>query len=1144
MGSLHLRLFVALCLCASVIDLVQVHCSRQSFVQPTIHGPFTRKHFLKRRIPYNPHSTATFQLELLQAGDIHPHPGPNKENGEILPSPDRYCADHQVQQGNKYTPTELLKWRHLKTQLPQDICDIIQSYGIHRRRTRRGTRAGRKKNNIRGPRLSPTNETHVKGKKDSRTGDMIQTNQNQLKLCSMNVRSVRNKSSSIYDFICDGKVDMCAMTETWLSDKDSAVIHEITPPGYHFIHQPRVNRRGGGTGLLFKETIDARQVVAGEKMSFEFAEYHILFKNFELKLINVYRPPYSDSHRVSINVFLNEFSEFLQAYLLSSIPLLVTGDFNIHVDSEDNPESRSFNDLLESLCCTQHVQFCTHIHGHTLDLIISRQSDNVIIGQPWSDDTLLSDHFPVNCLLNSSKPPLPVKQISFRRICSIDLQLLRKDISESILCSESSVSSLNELVLSYDVTLRSILDKHAPMQTKKVSSRVQVPWFTDQVRKEKKKRRKAEKRWLKSKSEQDYQTYKMARNVTLFVMNRARRKYYSEMIDENSHDQKRLFNVTKSLLNMSKQDPMIPPSVDKCEFANNLGNFFQDKILKIHCDIQSSLDSSTDTISGLETARSSSHVSVPNLFTEFLPLTQMDVEKLIMQMSKKSCALDPMPTHLLLKCTDILLPIFTKLINLSLGNGQFPSSWKVALVRPLLKKPGLELSPNNLRPVNNLQYISKLVEGAATQQIQQHLSQNLLLPSLQSAYRQFHSTETALLKIKNDLLMAMDRQKVTLLILLDLSSAFDTIVHDVLVDTLHTGFGITGTVLDWIKSYLTDRQQKIRIDDVDSNSFKVSHGVPQGSRLGPLLFTLYTSKLIKDIQEKFPIVSCHCYADDTQLYISFNPNDDIHETISVFEACIKYVRLWMLQNKLKLNESKTEFMIIGTSRQISKLDVTSIRVGNSVVTPSNTVRNLGVWFDTTLSMETQVSKVCKAAFFMLYNLRHIRKYLDQKSAETLVHAYIISKLDYGNGLLLGLPESQIMKLQRIQNACARLVCNSSKFCHISPLLRLLHWLPVRQRIVFKILLIVFKALNGQAPNYILELLTLKFNSHSHNLRSSNDTLLLQLPTHRTKVTMGDRAFSCAAPKIWNKLPFDIRNSQSVSSFKTRLKTHLFAEAFE
>ena len=218
-------------------------------------------------------------------------------------------------------------------------------------------------------------------------------------------------------------------------------------------------------------------------------------------------------------------------------------------------------------------------------------------------------------------------------------------------------------------------------------------------------------------------------------------------------------------------------------------------------------------------------------------------------------------------------------------------------------------------------------------------------------------------------------------------------------------------------------------------------------------------------------------------------------------------------------------------------------MGNTVVSQSNTVRNLGVWFDTCLNMETHISNTCKAAFYMLYNLRRIRKYLDQNNAETLVHAFISSKIDYCNGLLLGLPDSQIMKLQRVQNACARFVCNSSKYCHITPLLITLHWLPVRQRILFKILLIVYKAMKGQAPSYISELLLLKTHSHSHNLRSSQDTLLLKLPTHRTKVTLGDRAFICAAPKLWNSLPFAIRKAESITIFKTMLKTHLFEQAF-
>ena len=176
---------------------------------------------------------------------------------------------------------------------------------------------------------------------------------------------------------------------------------------------------------------------------------------------------------------------------------------------------------------------------------------------------------------------------------------------------------------------------------------------------------------------------------------------------------------------------------------------------------------------------------------------------------------------------------------------------------------------------------------------------------------------------------------------------------------------------------------------------------------------------------------------------------------------------------------------------------------------------------------------------MIYNLRRIRKYFDQDTMKTIVHTCITSTLDYCNSLLYGLPDSQIVKLQRVQNTCARLICNLPKFAHVTPLLRELHWLPIRQRMEFKMLMIVYKALNGQAPSYIIELLNFKFQTHGHNLRSTQDTLALKIPQIRTKVTLGDRSFLCAAPRLWNKLPVDIRKSQTLENFKSRVKTYLF-----
>ena len=174
---------------------------------------------------------------------------------------------------------------------------------------------------------------------------------------------------------------------------------------------------------------------------------------------------------------------------------------------------------------------------------------------------------------------------------------------------------------------------------------------------------------------------------------------------------------------------------------------------------------------------------------------------------------------------------------------------------------------------------------------------------------------------------------------------------------------------------------------------------------------------------------------------------------------------WMHSDKLKLNSDKTECLLIGTRQQLQKVsNISTLSVGDSQIAPSCEGRNLGTWFDSKMSMLSHINKTCSSAFYYLYNMRRIRKYLSRSVTESLVHAFITSRIDYCNSLLYGLPNSHIMKLQRIQNAAARLVTGTPRFCHVTPLLFHLHWLPIGYRIKFKILLFTFKCLYGQAPD--------------------------------------------------------------------------------
>ena len=527
----------------------------------------------------------------------------------------------------------------------------------------------------------------------------------------------------------------------------------------------------------------------------------------------------------------------------------------------------------------------------------------------------------------------------------------------------------------------------------------------------------------------------------------------------------------------------------------------------------------------------------------FEPASEDEVLKVIKSLSKASCSLDPLPTRLLTEhFLPELLPVITDIVNMSLENGIFPESLKTALVRPLLKKISLNRNVHkNYRPVSNIPFLSKIIEKIVAKRLFKHMSDNNLHDPRQSAYKPNHSTETALLRVQNDILSALDKKSGVLLALIDLSAAFDTVDHSILLNFLQNTIGIHGNAWNWFSTYLIGRTQQIVIDDVKSDPTQLLYGVPQGSVMGPIKYCVYTLPIGAIIRSHG--LDYSVYADDTQVYLSVNVNDPVASKAALdkLNRCLSDIRSWMLQNKLKINDEKTEFLLITSSHSKSQIDDDfKLQVGDFLVPASDTARNLGVSFDKHMSMDHHITNVCKSSNFHLRNIRSIREELTDSTAAKLVHALITSRLDYCNSLLAGLPDNKINRLQRMQNNAARLVSKVKKFDSITPTLKKLHWLPVRERILFKTLLITFKALNGQAPHYLKELLSPYIPTR--NLRSSNKCLL-DTPKYRTK-TIGSRIFSVFAPKEWNVIPQDIRMSETTDSFKKNLKTYLFKKAFK
>ena len=416
------------------------------------------------------------------------------------------------------------------------------------------------------------------------------------------------------------------------------------------------------------------------------------------------------------------------------------------------------------------------------------------------------------------------------------------------------------------------------------------------------------------------------------------------------------------------------------------------------------------------------------------------------------------------------------------------------------------------------------------------MDSNNLGEPLQSAYRCAHNTETALLAVQDTFLRAIDKQEAVFLVMIDMSAAFDTVDHAILLQRLIDDFGICDTAHLWFKSYLNNRSSQVCVKGSVSTETQIKHGVPQGSVIGPQIFTYY-SHIIGHIIRQHSI-QYHIYADDVQLFMSFNPSTPGDSACALFKLaqCVKELEAWMVSNKLMMNPEKTEFFIASSPAHYKRLQHLTFHLDDLEIHPSPTVKNLGAVFDHDMKMSDHITQLCRSLNYQIRNLNRIRRFLDFDACNNAIRSLIISKLDYCSALLNGLSQKNIGRLQRIQNRCARLIFKKPKLTHTSPLLAELHWLPVAKRIKFRTLVHTYKILNNLSPSYLSSLLQVK-KSSTHFLRSSN---ACRLYVPRSRILAGDRAFSIAAPRLWNGLPSTARNSTTIVSFKKALKTHLFS----
>jgi len=441
-----------------------------------------------------------------------------------------------------------------------------------------------------------------------------------------------------------------------------------------------------------------------------------------------------------------------------------------------------------------------------------------------------------------------------------------------------------------------------------------------------------------------------------------------------------------------------------------------------------------------------------------------------------------------------------------------------------------------------LSFISKTVERVIAARFSDHVEAEHLLPSRQSAYRTNHSTETAIVAVHDELVRHIDSGKASVLVLLDLSAAFDTVDHNTLLQVLDRRFGVTGTALNWFGSYLSGRTQTFQVASQLSGLHPVDCSVPQGSVLGPQEFIAYTENLECLIDRH--CLGRHLYADDTQL-IDGVRTVDISSSVRRLQQCIGEIHRhrWCASRRLQLNPSKTEVIWFGTPATLKKIKDSdlALRVGFDVIKPFDVVRDLGVLLDQELSMKQHVNKVASTCFFQLRRLKQVRRILGPEVTTGRITAFITSRLDYCNASLAGLPKSTIALLQRVQNAAGRLVAGTRMHQHITPALQQLHWLPINYRIIYKLSVLMHLVHTGRSPEYLSTLVTATSNLSSRRILRSADSQRYEIP--RTSLKFEERAFSFAGPSAWNSLPAYLHEQSDTKLFRAQLKSFLFSIAF-
>ena len=958
--------------------------------------------------------------------------------------------------------------------------------------------------------------------------ESVQKGNNQILVLSLNFRSIMNKEEEL-EYICSKyNPDIICITETWM---DESVAQAYLPAGYKVIRKDRSKqfkqkygrKKGGGIAIYYKSELKV------EKKTYLTDEVEeILWVQVKTKesfmLGTVYRNEYTDI--LSETDGESKLEENVRKAQEISHRIIINGDFNIDTSDTTNCETEALTNLYNTYNLTQLIKKPTRTD--------KKSGRATVIDHIWANEELqliektgtflgVSDHFGTYMVMNMQKPPPQKEKITYRCYKNYSIEAYNEDLKVNLqnsLVEEHIIAkNVNAATEELIKVMQQTADVHAPIKETEIGVRKKpVTWFTAQLE---------EMITVRNNLLSDYYFYysnsfksrlKTISNSISHLKRKLKKKYIEEKLNEAKGNSKQLWKIINQVTNRTKSHETVEPDMMTQEKANRFNKYFA----TIGSEIQKALNTINPTIdfSGLQGFN-----------------FKMETEEAIMKLIDKiklnvATGNDNISSRLIKDAKFTITPLLTQIINLGYETSIFPECMKQATIKALHKKEDSD-DISNYRPISILPTLSKVLERAATNQLISYLEAHNLISTHQHAYRTMHSTKTCLFEVVNYIYRMLDAKRYTAVASLDLSKAFDSISHTLLLQKL-SKLGLSEQSLHWVQSYLTARKQRTKFKNFTSTEEDIISGVPQGSIIGPLLFLCFTNDLAEHFRGLCKLVA---YADDTQLIIDASNLKQLEKKI---EQAITTAQRWYSSNSMKNNIGKTEVLVINTRR--AQVNMMKIRIKDEgkeiLLKPKNHIKILGIFLDDQLNWTKQVSNVKKKSMNATRNIHRINHLIPYKLRIHLYTSLVCPQFDYADIVWGGCGVVNSQRIQTVQNFAVKSITGNKKSDSATKSFQKLKFLKLNQRRYLHEATFTHKSLLFHNPDEINSTFIQQISTG--NTRQSTQGKLI-LPKHTTSKYENSPVYRCI--KSWNSCPPHIPIGNE-KTHKSSLHKHLIQQSYQ